>query len=761
MFVRIQNKKAFLLEEVPNYHPESQKYYKFWKEQKQRCIEGFWALDTKDETVDNEWRWMPPNLYFYVNFGTILHKEKKGEPRKKIRPYLRDVEWEFFYNWAECRGFSGFEDDDEYTCNRSLIENVIGGIPDSCYDINGELKKYIPTTDYLRMRHAKPLGKALWENEALNLFVLGARGFGKSYMVGVGIILHEWLFDGSKNYNEESIKNPGTVEVFVGAAISSKSTEILDKTYTAFINMPGQWGEGKSYKPSPFFKRTQGSLNANNMKNPFRHEYEKKVGNEWKILGSKSSVKHGIYTVENPEVAAGTRPSVMVVEEVGLMSNLLKVHGSNTACQQIGTDRFGSSVYIGTGGNMEKIVESQIIFNDPVGFGFLPFDNVWEESQNKIGWFVPAIYNANEFKDEDGNTDVIAATNYYNKQREKKRQSRDRSALALEMMNYPLVPSEMFLNTDINMFPVADLKAQLTKVVVERWDKQHFVGRFIIDSDTGKIDFKNDNDLKIVREFPLKDNKDKPGGVEIFEMPIVGEGGFIPFRRYIACTDPYDDDESGTNSFGSTFVIDTFTERIVAEYFGRPSSVEYYETVLRLCKFYNAQNNYESANKGLFAYFRNKNALHLLADTPESLREVENIKIFDSGNKSKGTRPSAGVNAYGRDLILNWLLKPATVGDNEEYGNLLNLHLIRSEGLLKELIYWNPNGNYDRISSLGMGMILLNDRLRSIEKERTGIRKTPLSQHSFWKRNRGQVDYMTLEVKKLLQEYNKQERDIN
>ena len=88
-FIRINNRKNFLLPEVPKLHPESAAYSKFWRIQKKRCIEGLWSIDDKNKKVALEnniegellsysggWRFMPGNLYFYVNFGTILHKEE-------------------------------------------------------------------------------------------------------------------------------------------------------------------------------------------------------------------------------------------------------------------------------------------------------------------------------------------------------------------------------------------------------------------------------------------------------------------------------------------------------------------------------------------------------------------------------------------------------------------------------------------------------------------------------------------------------------
>lgn len=724
-FIRINNRNNFLISKVPEMHPASIRYLEYWKLHKKRCIEGLWSVDDSNvilnpnSKIDNKiksynWRWMPSNLYFYVNFGTILHQEEEGPrsaPKKKMRPYLRDIEWEFFYNWIEVRGFSGFEDDEKYSCNRDLLQVKVDSsfrVHSSCINKEGKLKEYIKGSSYLRMLRDKPLGNPSFENRALNLFMLGARGFGKSYMVGVGVVLHELLFDGAKKYNKKSIEDPYTVEIFVGAAISSKSADILKKAKVAMEHLPGSWTDGEHYNPCPFAKTMSGTLSPNNMKNPWRHEYQKKIGGDWKDFGTGSNVKHGIYTTENPEAAAGTRPGVMVVEEVGLLANVLTVHGSNTACQMEGSWKFGSTIYLGTGGNVEKIQESEVIFRDPKGFEFLEFEDDWEGT-GQIGWFVPAIYAMNQYKDKNGNTNIEEATTFKEKEREIKRQSKDPSALGLEMMNFPLVPSEMFLNAKGAMFPQAELKEIYAEVKSNpaKYTNSHYYVDLVWNTE-GQLEIKHLTSHNLLIDWPVKNNKNKPGVIELFEMPKKDDDGNVFYNRYLQGTDTYDDDESVTSSLGSTWILDSYTDRIVAEYTGRRGTKDFYEICRKLNILYKTTHNYEQNKKGLYTYYDNKNSTHLLCDTPESLRDVADITISKVGNKRKGTTANKQVNAYGLRLILDWLLEPA-YGESED-SEIKNMHKIRSLGLLKELINFNPNGNFDRVSAMIMLMIIREER---------------------------------------------------
>ena len=107
------------------------------------------------------------------------------------------------------------------------------------------------------------------------------------------------------------------------------------------------------------------------------------------------------------------------------------------------------------------------------------------------------------------------------------------------------------------------------------------------------------------------------------------------------------------------FVLDLFTDTIVAEYTGRlPFADDNFELSRKLALFYNAKILYENNKKGLYAYFQRLNSLHLLADTPDYLKDKDLVKYTGIGNKSKGVAATLPINNYGNSLIRDWLLKP-------------------------------------------------------------------------------------------------------
>lgn len=733
-FLRINNRRNFVMSEVPVFHPKSMKYRKFWRLQKKRCIEGYWGIDDSGYTLDPsdeeieqipegyKWRWAPPNLYFYVNFGIILHKEKdapRTAPKKPIRPHLRDLEWEYFYNLMEARGFSGFEDDEKYSCNRDLKYIESGDMSYSeahytCFNDKDEIKTYVETRDYLRKLRDEPLGRPLFFNEASNIMLLGARGGGKSYIVSVGTVLHEILFDGAKVYNQETIDNPPLAELFVGSAIASKSHTMLKKTHYALENLPGTWAKGTTHEePHPFYKHMSGSIIPNSK---WEHKYEKKVSGKWKSVGTHTNLTHGVFTVENPEAAAGGRYSIIVCEEVGLLINALSVHGSNDATQMTdGTDKYGTSIYIGTGGNMEKIVESEILFRDPQGFNMLSFPDDWENS-GLIGWFIPAYYMDGKYKDHNGNTDVEKAKQHYENRRVIKKKAKSPKALESEMVNYPLYPSEMFLTRTNSKFPVADLKYTYGRLMGNHTLLDaSFKGLFSMEE--GKPVWVNDQDLKPIREYPYHGNEDMEGCIEIFEPPTRGTAGIVPPNIYIGALDPVDDDDNRdkNRSLQSGFIMNILTGRIVAEYTGRTRlAKDFYEQFRRLLMYYNAKCMYENQKKGFYQHMYNTTSVHLLAETPQILVEKDMLKkIGGAGNKAFGIHVSAPINNYGIDLQVEWM-------DEQAYGKeegVKNWSTIRSAGYLKEVILYNGDLNADRVSAMGMLMIYREEKLKFARRD--------------------------------------------
>lgn len=107
------------------------------------------------------------------------------------------------------------------------------------------------------------------------------------------------------------------------------------------------------------------------------------------------------------------------------------------------------------------------MFYNPEQYDCIAFDDEYE-FRGKIGYFVPAYLGLNQFKDDNGNTDVEEAKIFLEKHRNKLRKAKGSvSALEGELVNRPLVPSEAFLQRQGNIFPVVELRTRLGKLEQE------------------------------------------------------------------------------------------------------------------------------------------------------------------------------------------------------------------------------------------------------------------------------------------------------
>lgn len=380
---------------------------------------------------------------------------------------------------------------------------------------------------------------------------------------------------------------------------------------------------------------------------------------------------------------------------------------------------FGQIYMLGTAGDNESdFAGAQEIMYNPKGYNMYALPNVFDKYNQGKPYFVfffPGYVNRKGCYNENGVSDVIKALIEILMNRYRvKYNSTDPNTIIKTIAEVPITPAEAIVKTGVNMFPVADLTERIGQLDANPTEYDDvYVGDLVFNKD-GQVEYKPTSAIPI-RDFPHKDNKIE-GAIEIYQMPEIDKNTGKPYNdRYILGADPYDDDESNTMSLGSIFVLDLWTDRIVAEYTGRPSFADdYYEICRKLCLFYNGRLNYEYNKKGLFSHFSTRNSLYLLTDVLDFLKEKQMMKD-GYGNKSKGTNASPAINAYARSRLRSWLLAPVpimqTIDGEEKEVMVPRLFTVRNRALLKELINYNSEGNFDRISAMGMLMLLREDRM--------------------------------------------------
>lgn len=537
------------------------------------------------------------------------------------------------------------------------------------------------------------------EGEGKHLCALKSRRKGYSYKNAAMACRNYYLFAGSKTYIYASNKQYLTED-----GILTKAWDYMD-----FIDKNTAWGKKRSVNTQ--MRKRAGFFT--------KDEY----GNEIE-LGFKSEII-GVTLKDNPDVVRGKAGKLIIFEEAGSFSELGAAWQiARPSVEQDGM-AFGTMIAFGTGGDKDSHFETlKDMFYNPDGYNCIEFDNIWDEtpSDKKCGFFIPQYTNM-DFRDDagnriymdnDGNTLRRKSVEYILAERRKVIENATNSvAVDRYVAEHCITPQEACLEFGGNIFPKKELQEQLAKIRINKsLSNMKQVGDLVWEADGSlKWVIKKHGDIT---HYPLKKDDDPTGSIVIWEHPMKD----APIGLYILGVDPYDHDQSGTNSLGSTFVykrfqdFENYYDIIVAEYTGRPSTAEeYYENLRKLAVYYNGRIMYENERKGLFPYFTAKHCDYLLADQPDIISDiVGNTKV----QRKKGCHMNKQIKQWGEGLIKDWL-------NEEQAPGKKNLHNILSEPLLEELISYNDTGNFDRVMALMQVMIyreqLYNVKVKEKKKE--------------------------------------------
>lgn len=493
------------------------------------------------------------------------------------------------------------------------------------------------------------------------------------------------LIKGSKNFAVASEQ-----KFLIGDGLLTKAWEIMD-----FIDANTEWA--KQRLTSTRMERVSGYK--------ITDEYGKQTEQ-----GYKSSIC-GITLKNDPERIRGTRGKLVLWEEGGKFPNLLDAWRiEQPSVENDDGIAFGTMIAFGTGGTEGASFDGlKELFYKPKAYNVLSFPNIWDEGREntECGFFVPSWSNLESFDDngnyvymdKDGNSLKEKAVCNLIEQRNKiKDGGANQQSIDRFISERPITPQEAVLELGKNIFPRKLLMDQLTRI---RTNKKLQSMKHIVDLEWDgngqvKATEKKSGDIT---NYPLKKGDKPHGSVVIWEYPVKDP----PLGLYIGGCDPYDHDDSFTNSLGSTFIFkrvragEAWTDVIVAEYSGRPDTAEeYYENVRKLLTFYNARLLFENERKGIYPYFTNKHCDYLLADQPDKI--ISEVFKDSKVQRRKGCHMTKQIRAYGEGLILEWLL------DEYEPGHP-NVERVYSEPLIEELIQNDGVRNVDRVIALCMVMI--------------------------------------------------------
>ncbi len=523
------------------------------------------------------------------------------------------------------------------------------------------------------------------EQQGKHMAVLKSRQRGYSFKGASMLVRNYMLIPGSKNFAVASEQ-----KFLVGDGLLTKAWQIMD-----FLDKNTEWAKQR--------------LVSTRMERVSGYKITDEFGKQTE-QGYLSSIA-GITLKNDPERIRGTRGKLVLWEEGGKFPDLLDAWRIEQP--SVETDdgvAFGLMIAFGTGGTIGASFEGlKELFYKPNANNVLSFPNIWDDGREntECGFFVPAYSNLESF-DEDGNQRFmdkdgnslkeLAIQNLIEQRNKIKDGGASQQSIDRFISERPMKPAEAVLELGKNIFPRKLLMDQLTRI---RTNKKLQSMKHIVD-----LEWDGNGQVKAtekpsgdITNYPLKKGDKPHGSVVIWEYPVKDP----PLGLYIGGCDPYDHDDSFTNSLGSTFIFkrvragEAWTDVVVAEYSGRPDTAEeYYENVRKLLTFYNARLLFENERKGIYPYFTNKHCDYLLADQPDKI--ISEVFKDSKVQRRKGCHMTKQIRAYGEGLILEWLL------DEFEEGHP-NVERVYSEPLIEELIENDGVRNVDRVIALCMVMI--------------------------------------------------------
>lgn len=429
-----------------------------------------------------------------------------------------------------------------------------------------------------------------------------------------------------------------------------------------------------------------------------------------KLQGSLNMVM-GVSAKDDSDKLRGKRGWILF-EEFGNFSGLLELYDVTRKSVEDGDFTFSLMYLVGTANNKESNFQSaKTLLYAPSSYNIKGVKNVYDkkgQGKDYFAYFFPAYLNRAGCFNEDGISDVVMALLQILNNRYKAKYGADPTSVLRVIAEDPITPAEAIIKVKDAYFNVQTLNERASQL-----DKNPslyndiYVGELYIDGE-GEVKFRP-TDSTPIRSYPV--DNDTKGALEIYAMPEKDKSGKVFNNRYIIGVDPVDNDVAESSSLYSCFVFDLFTDTIVAEFTGRnPFADDNFEITRLLCLFYNARCLYESNKKGIYAYFKVKRSVHLLAETPEYLRDKQLIKYSNAGSNAYGVNASSAINNYANSLLRDWFNKLVQISIEKEDGtydqvSVPVIHTLKTRALIEEAIQFNPEINVDRIRAMGMVMI--------------------------------------------------------
>lgn len=431
----------------------------------------------------------------------------------------------------------------------------------------------------------------------------------------------------------------------------------------------------------------------------------------------------GILTAKESTSLVGGYNTMIIGDEVGVNPKLAEQITLVEPSIRVGSFMSGNLIIGGSVGELDQCKDLRDITYNPREHKFLGVPDPTDPSKERLPFIATQwnyiggeknekgeVVNPLKFYDEDGNSDIEGALEEINKERELVKQQGPEKYDAFCSQN-PISIDEMYKVTGSNIFPPSKILRQ------ERW----LFENYSTNDKTYEFDLQSDSIIpiraskSIVTDFPLKSGSYREGAIVIEEHPV-SDRPFI----YYAGVDPVKNLMNRGESLMSCHIYQSLYQdggemkggKVVAWFTGRYKDDEdTYETVRRLCKYYNARTGIESDEGGFIEWMKGKKEHNLMlkrSQFPFLKDLVPNSSISDE----YGIRMNTGGHTMSRvktfiftSIIeyINEKLDTYTLGDGTQQF-MYGVERIKDIMALREMLTYDGSGNYDRLISLGIAI---------------------------------------------------------
>lgn len=362
-----------------------------------------------------------------------------------------------------------------------------------------------------------------------------------------------------------------------------------------------------------------------------------------------------------------------------------------------------------TGGDMSGgSVDFAKMFYDPDPYNLLPFENIWDDEGegDQCGFYVPDYKNKVGFIDKQGNSDIEGARKYEEERRAVMLAAGKKEAYNQHIQEFSFMPSESFLITGDNRFPIKNLRR--AKQRLEKSGMYKGVP-FTFKVDGDEVGYSPDltNTLTPLYKYAgiIKDNKGAP---VMFAPPKLGNKYKIGYDTI--------HQEQGQSLAGMQVYLDSPLSpnhnRIEACFYGRSTGPDGCDEIA--FNFSRLYNDAEIMHENMFLTTKNNfkrwKAEDLLASQPDLL--IKNIIKDSKVDRLFGVHMTDKIKLEA--CLIGARILETVVGFEEDGTPIMYLDTIRDIRLLEELIRFNFTGNFDAVMAFLMRCI--HDEEQTLQK---------------------------------------------